>query len=98
MIHKTAIVGTNVKLGKNVEIGPYCIIGDGAVIGAGAVVAKSVEPYSIVVGNPAREIRKRFDDQTIEKLLKLKWWDMDIGKINEHIKDIGLDIIGSKLI
>jgi virginiamycin A acetyltransferase len=60
-------------------------IGDGAVIGAGSVVTKNVEPYSIVVGNPAKEIKKRFDFNTIQKLLEIEWWNWEIEKIKQNI-------------
>lgn len=92
------IVGNDVWIGYNATIMPGVKIGDGAIIAANSTVTKNVEPYAIVGGNPATLIRKRFDDQTIEKLLKLKWWDMEVEKLNEHIKDIGLDIKKSKLI
>ena len=62
-------------------------IGDGAVIGAYSIVTKDIPPYTIVAGNPAKQIRKRFSDDVINKLLELKWWDMDESKINE-ISDI----------
>jgi len=58
-------------------------IGDGAVIGANSLVTKDVEPYIIIGGNPAIPIRKRFDQQTIDRLLRIKWWDWDIEKIKE---------------
>lgn len=78
------IIGNDVWIGYGATILSGVNIGDGAVIGARAVVAKSVEPYSIVVGNPAKEIRKRFDDKTIKKLLKIRWWDWHIDKINAN--------------
>lgn len=53
-------------------------IGDGAVIGAFAVVAKDVPPFSAVVGNPGKIIKYRFDDKTVEKLLKMRWWLWEI--------------------
>jgi hypothetical protein len=55
------------------------------VVGAGAVVAKSVEPYAIVAGNPIRVIRKRFDAATINRLLEIKWWDWPEEKIMRFV-------------
>ena len=79
------IIGNDVWIGRKALILSGVHIGDGAIIGARSVVAKDVEPYSIVAGNPARLIRKRFDDKTIEKLLKIKWWDWDLEKIKENV-------------
>ena len=56
-------------------------IGNGAVIGTGAVVAKNIPPYAIAVGNPARVIKYRFDEETIKKLLAVKWWNWDLKKL-----------------
>ena len=64
---------------------PGIKIGDGVIIGKCSVVTKDVPPYSIVGGNPAKIIKKRFDDEMIELLLKLKWWDKSIKEINELI-------------
>lgn len=78
----------NTSIGNDVWIGAQCIIragvniGHGAVIAANSVVIKDVEPYSIVGGNPAKEIRKRFDDIYISQLLKLKWWELSIESIS----------------
>ena len=76
------IIGHDVWIGANTKIFSGIEIGSGAIIGAGSVIRKNVEPYSIVYGNPAKEVSKRFDAQTIEKLLKIKWWFLDESKIN----------------
>lgn len=68
------IIGNDVWIGKGVYIKSGIYIGNGAIIGMGSVVTKDVEPYTIVAGNPARVIRKRFDKETIERLLKSHWW------------------------
>ena len=79
------VIGNDVWLGQNALILPGVHIGDGAIIGANSVVGSNVESYSIVAGNPAREIRKRFDDELIEILENFKWWDKDIETINSLI-------------
>ncbi len=79
------LVGNDVWIGQNVTILPGVTIGDGAIIGANSTVSRDVEPYSIVAGNPARFIRKRFDDELIELMLKFKWWDKPIEEINRLI-------------
>lgn len=84
------VIGNDVWIGNGVTIMPGVKIGDGAIIGTNSLITKDVEPYTIVGGNPAREIRKRFDDKTIQLLLALKWWDWDISKITDN-----LDIITS---
>lgn len=79
------IVGNDVWIGQNSTILPGVHIGDGAIIGLNSVVSKDVEPYTVVAGNPVRFIRKRFDDELIELLQKLKWWDKPIEEIQELI-------------
>lgn len=78
-------IGNDVWIGANVTIIDGVKIGDGAVIGAGSVVLHDVEPYSIVAGNPARLIKKRFNDEQIDMLLKSKWWDKDITWITSNV-------------
>ena len=72
-------------IGQNSTILPGVKIGDGVIIGTESVVGSNIEPYSIVVGNPAKIIRKRFDDELIELMLKFKWWDLPISEIKELI-------------
>lgn len=79
------IIGNDVWIGINAMILSGVEIGDGAVIGASSVVAKDVPPYAIVAGNPARIIRMRFDDDIIEKLLKIRWWNWDLQRIKENM-------------
>lgn len=79
------VIGSDVWIGGNVVILSGVTIGDGAVIGAGAVVSKDVAPYSIVAGNPIREIRKRFTEEQRERLLRIKWWDWEDEKIDKII-------------
>ncbi len=79
------IIGNDVWIGNDVRILSGVTIGDGAVIGCGAVVTKDLEPYGIYAGIPAKLIRKRFDDETIEALLKLRWWDQGEDWIRSHI-------------
>lgn len=71
------IVGNDVWIGRESVIMPGVTIGDGAIIAAYSVVTKDVLPYSVVGGNPARFIKKRFDDELIQLLLELKWWNKD---------------------
>ena len=79
------IVGNDVWIGQNAVILPGVHIGDGVIIGANSVVGSDVPPYTIVAGNPARMIRKRFDDELIRLLLAFRWWDRSIEEINQLI-------------
>ena len=79
------VIANDVWIGEDAVILPGVKISDGAVIGARSVVASDVEAYCIYAGDPARLIRKRFDDELINLLLKLKWWDKDINEINKLI-------------
>jgi acetyltransferase-like isoleucine patch superfamily enzyme len=82
------VIGNDVWIGYGATILSGVTIGDGVIIGARAVVTKHVEPYAIVAGNPARLLRKRFDDPTISRLLEIRWWDWPIGKIKANMTAI----------
>ena len=77
------IVGNDVWIGAEAVIMSGVRIGDGAVVGARAVVTKNIESYAIYAGNPARLIKKRFDEETIQKLLGLKWWNFKDEEIEQ---------------
>ncbi len=79
------VIGNDVWIGHGATIMSGVTIGDGAVVGAFSLVAWDVAPYSIVGGNPAREIRKRFSDSDIERLLKVKWWNWPEERIFEAV-------------
>jgi len=92
-IKKDTFIGNDVWFGHDVTVLPSVHIGDGAIIGTRSVVTKDVAPYSIVAGNPARLIRKRFDEETIQALLKIQWWNFSIEQIEANLKYIvGNDI------
>ena len=82
------VIGNDVWIGHNATIMAGVTIGDGAIIATNATVTKDVAPYAIVGGNPAKEIRKRFDTATITKLIQLKWWNWDIEKITKNIQNL----------
>ena len=82
------VIGNDVWIGYDAIIMAGVHIGDGAIIGTRAVVTKDVEPYSIVGGVPAKEIRKRFAPDVVAKLLELKWWNWSSEKIKNHIAAI----------
>ena len=79
------VIGNDVWIGQNAVILPGVRIGDGAIIGANSVVGSDVAPYSIVAGNPARALRKRFDDELIDLMLRFRWWDKPIDEIDALI-------------
>lgn len=88
-------IGNDVWIGYGATILSGVTIGDGAVIAAEAVVTRNVEPYAIVAGNPARLVRKRFDEDTIRRLLEIRWWDWPIDKIKANMATIlDTDIAG----
>lgn len=79
------IIGNDVWIGQNAVILPGVHIGDGAIIGANSIVGSDIAPYTIVVGNPAKPLRKRFDDELIDLLERFRWWDRSIAEINDLI-------------
>jgi len=79
-------IGNDVWIGMDSFILPGVSIGDGSVIGARTVVSNDVDPYSIFVGNPGRCVRKRFDEETIYKLMKIQWWNWDCEKIRNNVR------------
>lgn len=82
------VIGNDVWIGHNAIIMPEVTIGDGAIIATNATVIKDVEPYAIVGGNPAKEIKKRFSEDIISKLLELKWWNWEIEKITRNLQSL----------
>ena len=86
-------IGNDVWIGYNATIMAGVTIGDGAIIATNSTIIKDVEPYSIVGGNPAKEIKKRFSKEVITKLLDLKWWDWDIEKITQNLHNLTCDKI-----
>lgn len=76
------VIGNDVWIGQNVTVMPGVHIGNGAIIGTNATVASHIPPYCIAVGNPAKVIRKRFDEETIDLLEQLRWWDRPIEEID----------------
>ena len=79
------IIGSDVWIGNSASFMPGVKVGDGAIIATNSVVTKDVAPYTIVGGNPAREISKRFDEKTIQFLLLLQWWNWPAEKISQHL-------------
>ena len=79
------VIGNDVWIGQNAVILPGVHIGDGAIIGASSVVGSDVPAYHIVAGNPARVIRRRFDEEIIALLERLRWWDLPVEEIDALI-------------
>ena len=79
------VIENDVWIGQNAVILPGVHIGNGAVIGANSVVGRDVKDYTIVIGNPARVLRRRFDEEMTGLLLRFRWWDKSIEEINALI-------------
>jgi virginiamycin A acetyltransferase len=82
------VVGNDVWLGYRALVMPGVAIGDGAVVAAASVVTGDVPPYSIVGGNPARVLHRRFEDDEVERLLRAAWWDWPVELVTEHARTI----------
>src|SRR5690606_29906565 len=80
------IIGNDVWIGSNVTIMPGIKIGDGAIIATNATVTRNVEPYAVVGGNPATEIKKRFPAEKIIELQEMQWWNWSIEKITDNLE------------
>ena len=84
-------IGHDTWIGRSAIVLPGCTVGNGAVVGAGAVVTRDVAPYAIVAGNPARLIRHRFDETTVQRLQASAWWLLDDARLQRaaaHITDV----------
>lgn len=85
--HK-CVIGHDVWIGHGAVIMPGITIGTGAVIGSGAVVTKDISPYEVAVGVAAKVIKKRFDDETIARLLDSEWWNWDRETLEKNFDDL----------
>lgn len=79
------VIGNDVWIGQNAVILPGVHIGDGAIIGANSIVGSDVPPYTVVAGNPAKALRRRFDEELTGLLLRFRWWDKSIAEIDSLI-------------
>jgi len=80
------VVGSDTWVTNGCTVMSGVTIGDGAVVGTKAVVARDVRPYAIVVGNPARELRRRFSDEQVDALLRIRWWDWPTEQVKQHVE------------
>ncbi|MDU0290270.1 CatB-related O-acetyltransferase [Saccharothrix longispora] len=82
------VVGNDVWFGHGSTVMPGVTIGDGAIIATGSVVVDDVPPYTVVGGNPARPVKRRFPEEDVARLLRARWWDWPVGLITEHVRTI----------
>jgi carbonic anhydrase/acetyltransferase-like protein (isoleucine patch superfamily) len=82
------VVGSDVWIGRGATILSGITIGHGAVIGANSVVATDVRPFAVIVGNPGREVRRRFPDEEVDGLLRVSWWDWPIDVVLERVDEL----------
>ena len=81
-------IGNDVWIGYRSLIMPGIRIGDGAIVATASVVTKDIPPYTIVGGNPAKILRRRFDEAVIGKLLEIRWWNWDAAKITKNVRTL----------
>jgi virginiamycin A acetyltransferase len=79
------VIGNDVWIGYEALVMPGVRIGDGAIVSSRAVVVGDVEPYTIVGGNPARPVKRRFEPEQVRELLEIAWWDWPVEKISAHL-------------
>lgn len=94
------VIGNDVWIGHDAVVMPGVRLGDGCIVAAYSIVTKSFPPYSVIGGNPARLIRKRFDDELIDLLLAFRWWDRDSREVTSLIPLLtspDLDMVKSRL-
>lgn len=84
------VIGDDVWIGRDAVIMPGVTVGQGAVIGTRAVCARDVAPYEVVVGNPARAVRSRYDAAGVRMLLAARWWDWPVDVLTRHVADVVL--------
>ena len=89
---RVTTIGHDTWIGHGAIIQAGVKVGNGAIIGSGAVITKDVAPYSIVVGVPGKEVKKRFSDRIISQLEEIKWWNWTHEQIKERIRDFHLPI------
>ncbi|MGZ6588037.1 MAG: CatB-related O-acetyltransferase [Solirubrobacteraceae bacterium] len=82
------VIGNDVWLGYQALVLPGVTVGHGAVVAAASVVATDVDPYTVVAGNPARTVRRRFQDEDVTRLLRAGWWDWPVELVTEHARVI----------
>jgi virginiamycin A acetyltransferase len=82
------VVGNDVWLGYRALVLPGVTVGHGSIVAAASVVASDVPPYAIVGGNPARVVRRRYEDEDVERLLRTAWWDWPVELVTEHARTI----------
>jgi virginiamycin A acetyltransferase len=82
------VVGHDVWFGYRALVMPGVTIGHGAVVAAASVVAADVPPYAVVAGNPARVVKRRFEDDDVDRLLRAAWWDWPVELVTEHARTI----------